>query len=181
MAAFAETLRTWPSNPMKSYISSNPVVDVTGLSGAWDFNLRWTGRGALASAGADGVTLFDAIDKQLGLKLELGKAPIPVVVVESVNEQPTDNLPGVTKALPESKAEFDVAEIKLSPLERPTPPQLQPGGRFTVTGTTLLGLIQHAWDIDNFDGMVSGPKWLDTDRYDIVAKISRRALAGVGT
>ena len=34
--------------------------------------------------GADGITVFDAIDKQLGLKLEEQKASTPVIVVDKV-------------------------------------------------------------------------------------------------
>jgi len=32
-----------------------------------------------ARAGADGISIFDAVDKQLGLKLERGEAPQPVI------------------------------------------------------------------------------------------------------
>ncbi len=55
---------------------SQPVVDSTGLKGGYDFDLKWTSRGSLIRAGADGVTIFDAVDKQLGLKLTLGTAPL---------------------------------------------------------------------------------------------------------
>jgi uncharacterized protein (TIGR03435 family) len=34
-------------------------------------------RGQLAAAGADGISIFDAVDKQLGLKLEASKVAIP--------------------------------------------------------------------------------------------------------
>ena len=53
-----------------------PVVDSTGLKGAYDFDLNWTGRQWLVRAGTDGISIFDAVDKQLGLKLALGhRAP----------------------------------------------------------------------------------------------------------
>jgi uncharacterized protein (TIGR03435 family) len=66
-----------------------PVVDATELKETYDFDLRWTGRGQLAAAGAAGISVFDAVDKQLGLKLELQKSPLPVVVVQSVDQKPT--------------------------------------------------------------------------------------------
>src|SRR4051812_11738262 len=90
-----------------------PVVDQTGLKGTWDYDLKWSARGQLAAAGGAAITLFDAVDKQLGLKLELQKIPFPVIVVDSVNHNPTDNPPGVVTALPPlPPAEFEVATIK---------------------------------------------------------------------
>ena len=38
-----------------------------------------------------GVSLFDAIEKQLGLKLEVQKRPEPVFVIDHIEEKPTDN------------------------------------------------------------------------------------------
>jgi len=172
MAAFAQVLRTYPAAPMTGYISGNEVVDMTGLNGPWDFNVKWTGRGALATAGSDGMTLFDAIDKQLGLNLAIGKAPLPVLVVDSVNEKPTGNLPGITQKFPEPRLVFDVADIKLSDQDHPTAPKFTPGGRMEVKGVTLIALIQHAWGLDTYDNelIAEGPKWLTTERFDILAK-----------
>src|SRR5215469_4746135 len=77
-----------------------PVIDATGLKGVYDFDLKWTGRAQLAAAGADGISVFDAVDKQLGLKLDLQKSPLPVVLVESVNQAPTPNEPNIAEMLP---------------------------------------------------------------------------------
>ncbi len=78
---------------------TNPVKNMTGLEGSFDFELRWTARALLQRAGADGVTIFDAVDK-LGLKLEPQKLPFPIILVDSVNQKPTDNPPGLTTSLP---------------------------------------------------------------------------------
>jgi uncharacterized protein (TIGR03435 family) len=44
-----------------------------------------------------------------------------------------------------------------------------PGGRLNVTNASLKMLIRFAYNID--DAQISGgPSWLDSDRYDIVAK-----------
>ena len=43
--------------------------------------------------GAHGISIFDAVDKQLGLKLELKDVPMPALVIESVNRKPTANGP----------------------------------------------------------------------------------------
>jgi uncharacterized protein (TIGR03435 family) len=66
-----------------------PVIDSTGLKGAYDFDLKWTPPQLLARAGSEGISIFDAVDKELGLKLALVTAPQPVLIVESVNEVPT--------------------------------------------------------------------------------------------
>jgi len=93
----------------------NAVVDQTGLKGTYDFELKWTGRNLLARQGTDAITIFDAVDKQLGLKLEARALPMDVLRVESVNQKPTENAPGVTTKLPPPPpAEFEVADIKPS-------------------------------------------------------------------
>lgn len=78
------------------------VQDKTGLSGNYDVELSWTPeRGAgpggppgaatpLGPGGADGsgVSIFTAVQEQLGLKLESQRGPVEVVVIDSVS-QPT--------------------------------------------------------------------------------------------
>jgi bla regulator protein BlaR1 len=59
-----------------------PVVDQTGIMGTYDLALRWTGRDQLDSLG--GLTIFDAVIKQLGLRLEQRKVPLPAIVIEHV-------------------------------------------------------------------------------------------------
>jgi uncharacterized protein (TIGR03435 family) len=106
MESFAEFLHSVASNYLKE-----PVVDQTGLKGAWDFDIHWTYQ--VPKGDDPGTSIFDAVDKQLGLKLEAKTAPLPVVFVDSVNETPTPNAPGLDKALPPPPpAAFDVAVIK---------------------------------------------------------------------
>ena len=38
---------------------TNPVVNSTGIKGVWSFDIKWTGRGNLERAGADGISIFD--------------------------------------------------------------------------------------------------------------------------
>jgi len=87
-------------------------LNKTGLDGKWDFTIKWTPTGLLARAGADGISIFDALDKQLGLKLAAGKVPMPVIFVDSVNETPTPNAADISKFLPPPPpTEFDLAVI----------------------------------------------------------------------
>ena len=141
------------------------------LEGPWDFTLKWTSRSRLAAAGADGINIFDAIDRQLGLKLEPKQVPTAVIVVDRVNQKPTDNPPGVTVSLPPAPPpQFEVATIK------PTDPafsgiRLQVTPSVNIAGVTLSFLIQNICFITP-EMIVGAPKWLDTDRWDIVAKVA---------
>ena len=83
MADFAHFLRGFSAAHL-----TNAVVDSTNLAGNWDFDLNFTEKNKLAAAGADALPLSDALDKQLGLQLALGTAPVPVLIVDSVNEKP---------------------------------------------------------------------------------------------
>jgi bla regulator protein BlaR1 len=94
--------------PMLATVLSNmvgrPVIDKTGLTGKYDFELQWTpdpGQtlvpGAL-SPGPDappppdpnGPTLFTAVQEQLGLRLESQKGPVDLIVIDGV-EKPSEN------------------------------------------------------------------------------------------
>lgn len=72
-----------------------PVVDQTGLPGAFAFQLAWTPAvRAAAAAPTDapaGPTLFDALEAQLGLRLESKKLPLPVIVVDRIERTPAEN------------------------------------------------------------------------------------------
>ena len=151
-----------------------PVVDATGLKEAYDFTITWTPRGLLGVAGTEGISIFDAVDKQLGLKLALETAPRPVLIVDSANKAPTANPSDIAQRLPAlPPAQFEVATIK------PSKPDTQPMGRVSngevdVHGLTVKQIISFAWDLNPNDSeaIVGAPKWLDGDKFDILAKIS---------
>lgn len=65
------------------------VVDQTGLSGAWDFTLEWTPMQQIENSG--GLTLFAALQSQIGLQLRTRKVAVPVLAVDSVQRTPTEN------------------------------------------------------------------------------------------
>jgi len=113
LAQFAEQL---PNNA-GGYFGQFPggVVDQTKLEGTYDITINFSvaglvngaggggGRGgpAEAAGGAGGsaqaadpssaISLQEAIDKQLGLKLEQQKNPGTVLVIDHVEEKPTEN------------------------------------------------------------------------------------------
>jgi len=78
------------------------VENDTGLKGDYDFTLRFTPdnmrlESSTASGGATtnlsnggGISIFDALQEQLGLKLESQKGPLDVIVIDHI-EQPSEN------------------------------------------------------------------------------------------
>jgi uncharacterized protein (TIGR03435 family) len=67
--------------------AGRPVVDKTGLTGAYDVKLEWSPDPNPDSAAE---SIFSAIQEQLGLRIEATKAPVNFVVVDSV-ERPSEN------------------------------------------------------------------------------------------
>ena len=80
------------------------VLDKTGLTGNYDYTLKWTPDPTEPSMGpaggppdasqdtnnAGGPTLFTALEEQLGLKLESSRGPEEVIVIDHI-EQPSAN------------------------------------------------------------------------------------------
>jgi uncharacterized protein (TIGR03435 family) len=149
MEAFATYLR-----PQVSQNGSvNPVTDQTELKGAWDFDFKTTlnFRGPMgASPDNSTITIFDAVDKQLGLKLTATKVPLRVVVVDSA-QKPTPNAAGVTEAMAvEHPKEFDVADVKPNePGGRGGRVQVTKGGGVNFQNMQLRFLILQAYGLQN--------------------------------
>ncbi|MGA1984164.1 MAG: TIGR03435 family protein [Acidobacteriaceae bacterium] len=165
MESFANFLHDLASPYLKQ-----PVVDQTGLKGTWDFDIHWTYQPPKADA--PGTTIFDAVSNQLGLKLEAGTAPLPVVFVDSVRETPTPNAPGLDKALPPPPpATFDVAVIKpASPDEKGITLRIN-GSQIIINNAPLDFLITWSWDI-NDDRIANAPDFLNKDHWDILGKVN---------
>ncbi len=95
--------------PMLVFVTSlqglvdRPIIDKTNLMGLFDMKLEWV-PGAEAPPGPfgpnpnapppppsdDAVSIFTAIQEQLGLKLESAKGPVEVIVVDSA-QRPSEN------------------------------------------------------------------------------------------
>jgi bla regulator protein blaR1 len=83
-----------------SMLLNRTVVDKTGLAGKYDFTLNWTPDDSNdpsffpSSTGQPpdpaGPSIFAALQEQLGLKLETGKGPVKVIVIDHV-ERPSGN------------------------------------------------------------------------------------------
>jgi uncharacterized protein (TIGR03435 family) len=82
-----------------------PALDKTGLEGGYDFILNFSPiqqvQGARPEPGATSagvaldptgaLSLMEAMRRQLGIRMEETKRPVPVLVIDSINEKPTDN------------------------------------------------------------------------------------------
>jgi uncharacterized protein (TIGR03435 family) len=167
MDAFAQRLRQLAGD----YLGA-PVLNATGIEGAWDFDLKWNYRSQVLPTGTDRTTVFDAVEKQLGLRLEQQTAPGAALVVDSANQKPTPNPAGTEKVLPRRVLEFEVADLKPSrpdelPIARVSP------GRLEMRAFFLKTLIANAFDMDwdHADDLIAGlPKWTGDQRFDITAK-----------
>jgi uncharacterized protein (TIGR03435 family) len=72
----------------------NPVIDATGLQGAFDFTFSWSPLHLVDNSTTEpngGITIVEALDKQLGIKLKPQKSALPVIVIDRLNATPTDN------------------------------------------------------------------------------------------
>lgn len=95
MAELAEQLPSYAPR----FFDGRPMVDSTGLNGAWDFRLDWTPlsgglAGLQAAPGAEfdsGTTIFRTMEKNLGLKLEQREQPMTIIVIDQVDRVPTEN------------------------------------------------------------------------------------------
>jgi uncharacterized protein (TIGR03435 family) len=67
---------------------TRPVFDRTGLSGSFNFSIEWTPRlpGTTPSADETEPTFTEALDEQLGLRLESTTGPVGALVIEHIQE-----------------------------------------------------------------------------------------------
>jgi uncharacterized protein (TIGR03435 family) len=79
-------------------LQDRPIVDRTGLTGKYDILVRWMPDNVKPEdlerlpreARPPDLSLFDALEQEVGLKLEATKAPVEVVVVDRI-ERPSEN------------------------------------------------------------------------------------------
>ena len=97
MTQFAAMLQDMASGYVRA-----PIKDATGIEGNFDFSVNFSGVGLLPGRAFDpnaagttdpngSLTLPEALQKQLGLKLEMGKRPLPVLVIDHVEDKPSAN------------------------------------------------------------------------------------------
>jgi uncharacterized protein (TIGR03435 family) len=72
---------------MLSRFVGDPVVDKTGLPDTFEIDLKWKAE----DGQSNDSELFAALQEQLGLRLEPGKAPVERLIVDRVERIPADN------------------------------------------------------------------------------------------
>lgn len=157
---------------------NHAAVDKTGLTAAYDVKLKWTGRGQIGGADPDrlSIQLFDYFEKQLGIKVEQQTRPASSLVIEVLNEAPAPNPPGTLEKLPPIATEFEVAEV------RPSKPGTQSNyemknGRLEAFGVSIKDVVGFAYNLEDYM-LPGGEKWLDSDKFDIIAKADPSATDG---
>jgi len=182
MATFAANMLNVPG--AAQYFNNRLVVDKTELSGNWDFSFHFTPKipAGIQTTG-ETTSIFDAIEKQLGLKLDIASVPMPVIMVDSVNRKPTPNSEEAMKSFPPLPTEFEVASLK--PVDSgatggggPLPQPDIKNGRLYLPNFSLKTLIQVAWEVNGDEFLVNAPSWLDSDKYEILAKAPANVAIG---
>jgi uncharacterized protein (TIGR03435 family) len=173
MDAFASWIR-------EGRMAALPVVNLTGIEKSWDFDLRYTRAGQKGISEMDHIR--DAVNKQLDLKLEIQNIPQPVLLVESVNRNPTANAPDIQKHLPPDPIEFEVASIRPCQAVDVFGSRTSPSGLVTTGCMGLDWHIDTAWDLcipakaapnhvlDLCGGVPGAPSWIESKVFNIVAK-----------
>jgi uncharacterized protein (TIGR03435 family) len=67
-----------------SMVMRRPVFDRTEIKGSYDFTLTWTPDQSVVDA--PGPSIYTALQEQLGVKLEAGKSPVEIIVVDSAEK-----------------------------------------------------------------------------------------------
>jgi uncharacterized protein (TIGR03435 family) len=86
------------ASTLQRAILDRPVLDKTGLSGQYDFDLEWTyddtqfggNLPPLAAQTSGKPDFLAALQEQLGLKLESSRAAVDTIVIDSV-QRPSEN------------------------------------------------------------------------------------------
>jgi uncharacterized protein (TIGR03435 family) len=158
------------------YLGS-PVVNGTGIEGAWDFGLRWNPRSRAVAPGVERTTIFDAVEKQLGLVLRPSTAPTQVLVIDRVNETPSPDPVDTAQKIPPRVMQYEVADLKLNKSGRSEESfHTTPDGGLEIRNALLPVVMAAAWDFETAhaeEGLAGIPGWAFGTRVDIQAKPPR--------
>jgi len=167
------------------------VLDKTDLGGKYDINLKWfPDPGEFPPRPAylpstyqpdpNSPPLLTAIQKQLGLKLEPQTGPVELLVIDHAESPAESQAQNATPTVPA----FETASIKPNNGEpmagfeiagEPFTAIMWKGDRLMATNFTLHGLLRVAYAIQD-DQISGGPDWLNSEGYDVDAKIGKSTI-----
>jgi len=173
------------SRELSRGLGGSIIEDKTGLMGSYDFMLQWTpeesrpsifrGTDSTPAPESSSPSLFGALQKQLGLQLELQNGPGEILVIDHVEEPGDPQAQNTYAAAPV----FQTASV--------TPNKSGNSGRaitaksdeLKITNFTLRMLILRAYGVQGFQ-LSGGPDWLDSESYDIEAKMDSAEAEELG-
>lgn len=140
------------------------VVEKTGLTDKYDITLRLPAK----QTNYWSVTaLTEALEQQIGLKLEAEEDPAEVLVIDHT-EEPLE----IASPAEASESPFESVSIRL---DRDAPGMFSFGwfapAVFSTKGATLDQLMLEAYGLQS-QQIVGAPGWANSDRYDIKAKLT---------
>jgi bla regulator protein BlaR1 len=168
------------------------IVDKTGLTGNYDFTLKWTPEESQPAIfrGTDGgqqgadsspapessrPSLFRSLQEQLGLKLERQNSPGEILVIDHVEKPATLEAQSTYARSPV----FQVVSIEANKSSNPMRAITARSDELKVTNFTLRMLILKAYGVQGYQ-LSGGPDWLDSENYDIEAKMDSTAAEELG-
>ena len=181
MDTLAASLRrlasTAPGQPL-------PIANQTGLDGKWDIDLKWDVKVVQVTANmstSSNELIFDAIGK-IGLKLDHGDVPQPVLSIMKATEQPTQNAANIATLLPPlATPRFEVASVRACAPNsgngrvRAT---VGPGGTVTANCIPIFDLIDQAWGLKPIDPQAVLPDGLGNRQPLPLLAITAKTAAG---
>jgi bla regulator protein blaR1 len=172
--AFGVSIVNMPVGALRSALArklqDRPIVDKTGITGNYDAAVRWLPDDITPDALAnippqdrpEDVSLFTALERQAGLRLEARKENVQVLVVDSL-ERLTEKVGSIAPPA------FDAATIRPNISASPDVDFTSPaGGRFIARNVNLKMLLMRAYKAKNFE-IAGGASWIDSSRLDITA------------
>jgi uncharacterized protein (TIGR03435 family) len=125
------TMKMFAGALSRSQPWDRPILDMTGLTGAFDISLDFArDDGAAPADSAAGPSIFAALQEQLGLKLEPRKSPMEVLVIDSAVKSLAELRTAPRKNYLQS--DYIDSRLKLSVVESKWPFQNLPGSNFRL-------------------------------------------------
>jgi uncharacterized protein (TIGR03435 family) len=180
------------SRELSRGLGGSILEDKTGLTGNYDFTLRWipeesqpsifrgTQNGqqrtdSTSSAESALPSLLTALQEQLGLKLELKNGPGEILVIDHVEKPAAPEAQSTHARAPV----FQVVSMEANKSSNPMRAITASSVELKVTNFTLRMLILKAYGVQGWQ-LSGGPEWLDSLNYDIEAKMDSSRAEELG-